>query len=1066
VVQESILELNREGFNFEVIRVEDFPSLNKTPQRACLEGVIESDIYLGIYGERYGWKDSPVGISPTHEEYLKAKKEKKKILVFIEEGKKESEQIAFLREVEDYIKGRHRVKFKNLEGLKWEISRALRYLITATFEYYLPEFLSSVVNEFEKLDLPFWAKKVEHVNINEIIPLSVEAKESSNIKAKESLSQKKESVKKIKFSNAVKSNDKLTIIGEPGSGKTTCLRWLTYRYAKAKLKFVKEKSPHIINSEENFSIPVYLELKDYKDDIFKLINGFFARHHINCDKEVIKRWFRRQKFIFLLDGFNEVSKKSDCIKDIKEVIDLSTENKFVVTSRKIDLAEKLGFQEIKISELTDDEIKILFKKNMGDKKGETLFDELKTNNLLDEFRTPMMALFATLIFEQKQEEEFIVTKGQLFKKVIEDYFLKKWDKKIIHQIDDIERYYDLKIECLSKLAFEMISKEWAIIKEKKVHEIFDKSLQEGRANYKELRDELLKQIYAHQLLIKTETGLRFWHMSFRDYFGSVWLRENFDSKRIFKLIKEENREEAIIFLCGILDKSRNFNLLRKLVKSVRLSIWLSSRGFPTGCRRIVFVARCLRHSNPNNWQIKDKFINQLPSTLYFDTSLIEDLYTTIAEFKTEVSAKYLANNLKGPRGQVIARALRRTRSDVVIHPLIEALENDPDPIVKEYSAISLVTLSLRGSKKAVNSICRILHSGGEEARREILLTLKGVFHEDTLGKNYNEEITKQLAKTAIYDGNSDIRGYATEAIYNSVKSELKSGEDLLIQAALTHKDPAIRNRVINNFLHSFSDKSLKAVIKALDNDSREVGITAAWVLSWRSNRKFNQLIVSFIEKEYRGNNTILMIIQSLKKIIKKQYINIEDEIINKLAILIFALLCDPNTNIRFLAARALISFRLEVVKNSLVKALEDEKEIVRKESIRALSLSFGKEAEEYFVTALKDRNIEVRKQAMYALKSIKSKKIVLSLNDEDEEFRKVAIWLIVTTLQKDAGEYLLKSLNDKSPKVRAEAANYLINIEPTEKAISSLKKLLKDEDSYVRYKAECTLLMYSKKFNV
>ena len=89
--EEAIIELNRDqGFNFEAIRMEPnkHPALNKSSQKACLDGIKECEIYLGIYSrDRYG-KESPVGISPTHEEFREAVKFNRRRLVFVENTEK------------------------------------------------------------------------------------------------------------------------------------------------------------------------------------------------------------------------------------------------------------------------------------------------------------------------------------------------------------------------------------------------------------------------------------------------------------------------------------------------------------------------------------------------------------------------------------------------------------------------------------------------------------------------------------------------------------------------------------------------------------------------------------------------------------------------------------------------------------------------------------------------------------------------------------------------------------------------------------------------------------------
>lgn len=111
------------------------PSLGSSSQQACLDGVNSCDIYIGIYPKSlYGWDKSPVGISPTHEEYREARKNKKIILIFVEslkEGEIEDlKQNDFLKEVGDYISGSFWNEFSDLKDLEHKVYRSLVSLLS------------------------------------------------------------------------------------------------------------------------------------------------------------------------------------------------------------------------------------------------------------------------------------------------------------------------------------------------------------------------------------------------------------------------------------------------------------------------------------------------------------------------------------------------------------------------------------------------------------------------------------------------------------------------------------------------------------------------------------------------------------------------------------------------------------------------------------------------------------------------------------------------------------------------------------------------------------------------
>ena len=63
------------------VMAEDFGAQPVSSQTACLDGVRSSDIYVGIFGERYGYV-AKSGLSATEEEFDEARKQGLPILCF------------------------------------------------------------------------------------------------------------------------------------------------------------------------------------------------------------------------------------------------------------------------------------------------------------------------------------------------------------------------------------------------------------------------------------------------------------------------------------------------------------------------------------------------------------------------------------------------------------------------------------------------------------------------------------------------------------------------------------------------------------------------------------------------------------------------------------------------------------------------------------------------------------------------------------------------------------------------------------------------------------------------
>jgi Domain of unknown function (DUF4062) len=68
---------------FSVVVFEDLGGRDEDAQRAYLDGVARSDIYVGVVADRYGTMLA-TGRSPTHEEYLEARRRGKRISVWLQ----------------------------------------------------------------------------------------------------------------------------------------------------------------------------------------------------------------------------------------------------------------------------------------------------------------------------------------------------------------------------------------------------------------------------------------------------------------------------------------------------------------------------------------------------------------------------------------------------------------------------------------------------------------------------------------------------------------------------------------------------------------------------------------------------------------------------------------------------------------------------------------------------------------------------------------------------------------------------------------------------------------------
>jgi hypothetical protein len=125
--REAVLQLGHEP-----VMAEEFGAQPHSPQVTCLSGLRQSALMILILGAHYGAKQ-PSGLSATHEEYREAK-DRCPVIAFVEEGvKRDPDQAAFVKEVQNWETGLYRDGFSGADQLgrlivrrlhEWELANA------------------------------------------------------------------------------------------------------------------------------------------------------------------------------------------------------------------------------------------------------------------------------------------------------------------------------------------------------------------------------------------------------------------------------------------------------------------------------------------------------------------------------------------------------------------------------------------------------------------------------------------------------------------------------------------------------------------------------------------------------------------------------------------------------------------------------------------------------------------------------------------------------------------------------------------------------------------------------
>jgi len=389
--------------------------------------------------------------------------------------------------------------------------------------------------------------------------------------------------KRVLGIKAVEKYSKLMVLGKPGSGKTTFLKYLTIRCNLG--DFQADKIPifitlkdfaeaeNILGSKGSDQIQEHVSLLDY-------IVSEFTKHSINLNQ--VESLLKQGKGLILLDGLDEVRDEdsSRTIKQIKDFSDQFDSNWFVITCR-LAAREYMfeRFTEVEVADFDKPQIHIFTKKWFQSKdslKIEKFIQKLEKSEPIQELATsPLLLTLLCLVFEEKAN--FPSNRSELYKEGL-DILLKKWDAKRNIERDQIYEQLSLqrKEDLLSQIARLTFERGDYFFKQKELEQYiadYIRNLPEARLDPESLRvdsEVILKLIEAqHGLLTERARGIySFSHLTFHEYFtareivfGLLPLEKALED--LSSHLTESRWREVFLLTVGML---RNADYLLKLMK--------------------------------------------------------------------------------------------------------------------------------------------------------------------------------------------------------------------------------------------------------------------------------------------------------------------------------------------------------------------------------------------------------------------------------------------------------------------------------------------------------------------
>lgn len=375
--------------------------------------------------------------------------------------------------------------------------------------------------------------------------------------------------KRVSGLEVVQRHTKLMVLGKPGAGKTTFLKYLAMQCIEGRFQANR--------------VPLFITLKDFaeapkKPDILKFIVQLLSSCGVTHASTAVEKLLKQGKAFILLDGLDEVREEDTkrVLRQIREFSDLFHTNQFVITCR---IAAKeytyQSFTEVEMADFDEKQIAI-FAQNwfqLADPvKSQRFIQKLKENKPIQELASsPLLLTLLCLVFGDSGD--FPANRSELYQEGL-DVLLKKWDAKRNIEREQVYKNLSLqrKEDLLSQIGLTTFEQKDYFFKQKTTEIYiadFIRNLRDADTDPEILKldsEAVLKSIEAqHGLLVERAKGIySFSHLTFHEYFAAREIVANSAYKTLVKHLTEKRWREVFLLTAGMM---RNADNLMHLIKS-------------------------------------------------------------------------------------------------------------------------------------------------------------------------------------------------------------------------------------------------------------------------------------------------------------------------------------------------------------------------------------------------------------------------------------------------------------------------------------------------------------------
>ncbi len=393
---------------------------------------------------------------------------------------------------------------------------------------------------------------------------------------------------------------RLFIMGQPGVGKTTFLKWLAIQSSLDKFDFNK--------------IPIFVEMRQLNDEaktLEQLLSKPFLLSGLPEVKTIgyVEKLIKYSKALILLDGLDEVkSEHRQRVND--QIMDLDQKSGsdclIVISCRS--LAEKRKFPTfayLRMAEFTPEQVNHFVKNWFGNEevKAKSLIKKLEETEhkpIQELTRIPLFLILLCITYSR--EGVFPENRVDIYRRALE-IILRKWDDERGIQRNSVYGQLSItrKEELLAFVAFRTFVEDQLFISQKELEGLIKEYWQIWREEEISYQKEKYGQVYPPELPVRdintsqviteiiTQHGIfveqfedvySFAHLSFHEYYVSRFIVENLSQGTLEQLLEhliDSQWREIFLLAVSLLDDTDVFlsNLVISLNNFVSESTLLS-----------------------------------------------------------------------------------------------------------------------------------------------------------------------------------------------------------------------------------------------------------------------------------------------------------------------------------------------------------------------------------------------------------------------------------------------------------------------------------------------------------